>query len=254
MPTIAAIAGACTGGGAGIAAACDLRIAARNARFGFPVARTLGNCLSMSNYARLDRPDRPGARHRDHLHRAAGRGRGSQIHRPGLRAAATTRPPCWPAPTRWRALIAGHAPLTLARHQGGAAPPAPAPAGGPGQGPDPDVLHERRFPRGHGRVPVQARPRLARGVARLGGCRTIAARLPPATEPRGPRFGVRGAEQDRWIDRAAHAFDHAISRWRGRGRKRAQAGRRSREPPAKSAISGKKSNQDGGRDRMALFN
>lgn len=52
-PTIAAIAGACTGGGAGIAAACDLRIAARNARFGFPVARTLGNCLSMANYARL---------------------------------------------------------------------------------------------------------------------------------------------------------------------------------------------------------
>ena len=53
VPTIAAIAGAATGGGAGIAAACDLRIAAANARFGFPVARTLGNCLSMANYARL---------------------------------------------------------------------------------------------------------------------------------------------------------------------------------------------------------
>ena len=53
VPTIAAIAGACTGGGAGIAAACDLRIAAANARFGFPIARTLGNCLSMSNLARL---------------------------------------------------------------------------------------------------------------------------------------------------------------------------------------------------------
>ncbi len=53
VPTIAAIAGACTGGGAGIAAACDLRIGAANARFGFPVARTLGNCLSMGNYARL---------------------------------------------------------------------------------------------------------------------------------------------------------------------------------------------------------
>jgi enoyl-CoA hydratase len=52
-PTIAAIQGACTGGGAGIAACCDLRIAAANARFGFPVARTLGNCLSMGNYARL---------------------------------------------------------------------------------------------------------------------------------------------------------------------------------------------------------
>ncbi len=53
VPTIAAIAGACTGGGAGIAAACDLRIAAANARFGFPIARTLGNCLSMANVARL---------------------------------------------------------------------------------------------------------------------------------------------------------------------------------------------------------
>ncbi|MCP6037325.1 enoyl-CoA hydratase-related protein, partial [Klebsiella pneumoniae] len=46
VPTIAAIAGACTGGGAAIAAACDLRIATRDARFGFPIARTLGNCLS----------------------------------------------------------------------------------------------------------------------------------------------------------------------------------------------------------------
>jgi enoyl-CoA hydratase len=53
VPTIAAIAGACTGGGGALAAACDLRIAAGNARFGFPVARTLGNCLSMGNYARL---------------------------------------------------------------------------------------------------------------------------------------------------------------------------------------------------------
>ncbi len=53
VPTIAAIQGACTGGGAGIAACCDLRIAAKGARFGFPVARTLGNCLSMQNYARL---------------------------------------------------------------------------------------------------------------------------------------------------------------------------------------------------------
>ena len=53
IPTIAAIAGACTGGGAGIAASCDLRIAMRGSRFGFPVARTLGNCLSISNYTRL---------------------------------------------------------------------------------------------------------------------------------------------------------------------------------------------------------
>ncbi len=53
VPTIAAISGACTGGGAGIAASCDLRIAASRSRFGFPIARTLGNCLSIANYARL---------------------------------------------------------------------------------------------------------------------------------------------------------------------------------------------------------
>ena len=53
IPTIAVIAGACTGGGAGMAAACDLRIATKASRFGFPVGRTLGNCLSISNYTRL---------------------------------------------------------------------------------------------------------------------------------------------------------------------------------------------------------
>jgi enoyl-CoA hydratase len=53
IPTIAAIAGVCTGGGTTIAACCDLRIGAANARFGVPIGRTLGNCLSMSNYVRL---------------------------------------------------------------------------------------------------------------------------------------------------------------------------------------------------------
>jgi enoyl-CoA hydratase/carnithine racemase len=53
VPTIAAIAGACTGGGAGIAACCDMRIATRSMTFGFPIARTLGNCLSAATLARL---------------------------------------------------------------------------------------------------------------------------------------------------------------------------------------------------------
>ena len=53
LPTVAAINGACTGGGAAIAAACDLRIAAANLKFGFPIARTLGNCLAAANLARL---------------------------------------------------------------------------------------------------------------------------------------------------------------------------------------------------------
>ena len=52
VPTIAAIAGPCTGAGAAIANCCDMRIGSPSARYGFPIARTLGNCLSMANYAR----------------------------------------------------------------------------------------------------------------------------------------------------------------------------------------------------------
>lgn len=53
LPTIAAINGACTGGGASIAAVCDLRIGSQSLKFGFPIARTLGNCLAAGNLARL---------------------------------------------------------------------------------------------------------------------------------------------------------------------------------------------------------
>src|SRR6202022_893125 len=53
VPTIAAVNGVCAGGGAGIAACCDIRIGTKSAKFGFPIARTHGNCLSMSNLSRL---------------------------------------------------------------------------------------------------------------------------------------------------------------------------------------------------------
>ena len=53
VPTVAAIHGACTGGGASIAAACDIRIASEGLKFGFPIARTLGNCLNAANLSRL---------------------------------------------------------------------------------------------------------------------------------------------------------------------------------------------------------
>lgn len=51
--TIAQVQGAATGGGCAIALACDLRVCTPDARFGVPIARTLGNCLSAANYARM---------------------------------------------------------------------------------------------------------------------------------------------------------------------------------------------------------
>ena len=48
-PTVALVDGYAVGGGLAIAAACDLRICTPDARFGMPIARTLGNCLSIEN-------------------------------------------------------------------------------------------------------------------------------------------------------------------------------------------------------------
>lgn len=52
-PTIAEIQGIATGGGFVIAAVCDLRVCTPDSRFGVPIARTLGNCLSAANYSRM---------------------------------------------------------------------------------------------------------------------------------------------------------------------------------------------------------
>jgi enoyl-CoA hydratase len=52
-PTIALVDGFAMGSGLAISAACDLRVITPNAKFGMPIARTVGNCLSMGNYARL---------------------------------------------------------------------------------------------------------------------------------------------------------------------------------------------------------
>jgi enoyl-CoA hydratase/carnithine racemase len=53
VPTVAAVRGFCVGAGLAIAAACDLRVVTRSARFGVPIARTVGNCLSMNTYSLL---------------------------------------------------------------------------------------------------------------------------------------------------------------------------------------------------------
>ena len=52
-PTVASVQGFCVGAGIAIAAACDLRVATSTARFGAPIARTLGNCLSEGTVALL---------------------------------------------------------------------------------------------------------------------------------------------------------------------------------------------------------
>ena len=51
--TIAQVEGVAAGGGCVIAMACDLRVCTPESRLGVPIARTLGNCLSAANYARL---------------------------------------------------------------------------------------------------------------------------------------------------------------------------------------------------------
>lgn len=44
--TVAAVDGVCVGGGLAVATHCDLRIATPHSRFGYPIARTLGNALA----------------------------------------------------------------------------------------------------------------------------------------------------------------------------------------------------------------
>lgn len=53
IPTIAVIDGMAVGGGLAIASCCDFRLSSPGAKFGVPIAKTLGNCLSAGNIAWL---------------------------------------------------------------------------------------------------------------------------------------------------------------------------------------------------------
>ena len=112
IPTIAAIAGACTGGGAAIAACCDLRIATRDARFGFPIARTLGNCLSMASLSRLAALIGP-ARAKDLIFTARLLDAGGAFGFGLLNEVVEDLPALERRADELARLIAGHAPLTL---------------------------------------------------------------------------------------------------------------------------------------------
>ncbi len=112
VPTLAAIAGACTGGGFGIASCCDIRLATADARFGVPIARTLGNCLSLTSHARISALIGP-ARLADMIITAR-LFDAQEMHAAGLLTEIT--PDHESLQTRALALaqtIAGHAPLTM---------------------------------------------------------------------------------------------------------------------------------------------
>lgn len=112
VPTIAAISGAVTGGGASIACACDLRIATQTARFGFPIARTLGNCLSMNNYVRL--ASLLGAARVKDIVLTARLIEAQEGHRIGLyNELVADHPALMARAAELARTIAGHAPLTM---------------------------------------------------------------------------------------------------------------------------------------------
>src|SRR5215469_12711926 len=112
VPTIAAINGACTGGGGGIAACCDLRIGTKTTRIGFPIARTLGNCLSMSSISRLTALVGP-ARVKDLIFTARLVGAEEAASLGLLNEVAEDLPALQKRAAELAALIANHAPLTL---------------------------------------------------------------------------------------------------------------------------------------------
>jgi enoyl-CoA hydratase/carnithine racemase len=109
VPTVAAVRGYCVGGGLAIAAMCDLRLATPDAHFGVPIARTLGNCLSMPTYALLVHHLGP-ARTLDLLLNARLYS-GQEAHAAGFVAECTDD--LDDAVRRAVDRLAGHAPLTM---------------------------------------------------------------------------------------------------------------------------------------------
>jgi enoyl-CoA hydratase len=111
VPTIAVIEGYATGGGLSIAAACDLRICTPSAKFGLPIARTLGNCVSMPTYARL--AHLIGAARTLHLIYTAGFLDAEEAVRIGLAAELVADADLDARLAELCTRLAGHAPLTM---------------------------------------------------------------------------------------------------------------------------------------------
>jgi enoyl-CoA hydratase len=109
VPTIAVVDGYATGGGLSIAAACDLRLCTPDAKFGLPIARTLGNCVSMPTYARL--AHLIGTARTLHLIYTAGFVDGAEAARIGLASELVDDVDA--RLTELCAQLASHAPLTM---------------------------------------------------------------------------------------------------------------------------------------------
>ena len=111
VPTVAVVRGACVGGGLALAAACDLRVAARSSRFGVPIARRLGNCLAMNTVSLLVAHLGP-ARTLDLLLRARLLS-GEDAHAAGFVSELVDDDALDAAADELVATLLGHAPLTM---------------------------------------------------------------------------------------------------------------------------------------------
>lgn len=112
IPVIAAVDGPAVGGGLAIAASADLIVASDRSRFGVPIARTLGNCLSAPVLARLRR--RFGAGPALAVLLTADLITAERAHQLGLVHQVVPVAEFDAATRRLAARIAGSAPLTLA--------------------------------------------------------------------------------------------------------------------------------------------
>ena len=193
--TIAAIDGVCVGGGLAVATHCDLRIATPGSRFGYPIARTLGNALSASIVYRC------AAIFGESLTRemllTSRLTTAERAYAVGALMAVTDS-----LDDELATVVDGRARGLRrhpARHQAAAAPARRPPRGRAGRrrGPAPRGLHGPRLHRGRPGLPRQGETRLPLSRRRW------------AAKPR--RVGADGPQ-----DRAESAQMGRLTRWRGR--------------------------------------
>jgi len=110
-PTVAFVEGTAMGAGLAIAAACDVRVITPGASFGMPIARTVGNCLSMANYVRLSQA--LGASRLKDLIFTARRIDAEEAREIGFASAIVEPDQADDALLRLCALLAEHSPTTL---------------------------------------------------------------------------------------------------------------------------------------------